>query len=655
MTKDHYRSDHENHHEMMVKDFKKRFRVSLIFTIPVLILSPAIQGFLGLQGLSFTWDQYLLFAISSFIFFYGGLPFLKGLYDELKKKNPGMMTLISVAIVIAYAYSGAVVFGLKGKTFFWELVTLIDVMLLGHWIEMRSVIGASKALKELAKLLPSKAHKLLANGNIQDIDLNKLVIGDIVIVRPGEKISADGEIISGQSSVNESLLTGESQLIFKKEKDKVIGGSINGQGSLTIRVERVGKDSFISQVIKIVRKAQESKSKTQDLANRVAFWLTITSISVGVFTLFFWIFSNKDLAFAIERAVTVMVITCPHALGLAIPLVVSVSTSLGAKNGFLIRNRTAFEQARNVQTVIFDKTGTLTQGKFGISNIILLDDLNEKQVLKYAASIEKHSEHPIARAIADSSKDIVSVKDFKALPGKGARGIVNGKEVMVVSPGYLKENNLYIKNEKIQKLFNQGETVVFVVINQKIKAGIGLADIIRPESEKAINDLKKMGIKSVILTGDNKETAQAVANKLGVDQFFAEVLPEQKLKIIKKIQDQGLMVAMVGDGINDAPALVQADIGIAIGAGTDVAVESADIVLVKNNPNDIVSIINLARTTYSKMKQNLFWATGYNIVAIPLAAGVLYSFGIILSPAVGAVLMSLSTVVVAINARFLKI
>lgn len=650
--------DHSDHHAHMVSDFRRRFWVSLIVTIPVLFLSPMIQKFFGIrEGIRFTGDLYLLFGLSSFVFFYGGWPFLKGLLDELGKKRPGMMTLISIAITTAYVYSSAVVFGLKGKVFFWELVTLIDIMLLGHWIEMKSVMGASRALEELARLMPSEAHKLMQDGSTRDVPLDELVAGDRVLVKPGEKIPADGRVLEGETSVNEAMLTGESKPVSKKAGSKVIGGSINGEGSIVVEIEKTGKDSFLSQVIDLVRQAQESKSRTQDLANRAALWLTIIAIAGGSITLFIWLaIMNKDLAFALERTVTVMVITCPHALGLAVPLVVAVSTAISARNGLLIRNRAAFERARNIQAIIFDKTGTLTEGRFGVTDTVVLDDeMDEGELLKYAASVEAHSEHPIAKGIVSSTTQTYTVEAFKAIPGKGAEGRVNGRHVKVVSPGYLREMGIVVEDERIEKLSSQGKTVVFVMIDGKLKGAIALADIIRPESKKAISVLKRMGIKCMMLTGDNREVAKWVSEELGLDDYFAEVLPQEKAEKVKEVQSRGLIVAMTGDGVNDAPALAQADVGIAIGAGTDVAVETADIVLVRSNPLDAVAIIALARATYRKMVQNLAWATGYNAFAIPLAAGVLYKYGVLLSPAVGAVLMSLSTIIVAINARFLKI
>lgn len=642
----------------MVADFRKRFWISILFTLPILVLSPMIQTFLGVrETVRFPGDSYVLFILASIVFFYGGWPFLKGLFDELGKKQPGMMTLIAVATSTAYSYSTAVVFGLSGKIFFWELATLVDIMLLGHWIEMKSIMGASRALEELAKLMPSEAHKVMPDGNIQDVPLSELHTGDKVIVKPGEKLPVDGEVLEGLSSVNEAMLTGESKPISKKEGNEVIGGSINGEGSLTVEVKKTGEQSFLSQIVQLVREAQQTKSRTQDLANSAAFWLTIIALSVGALTFFVWLaVVNKDVAFALERTVTVMVIACPHALGLAVPLVVAVSTSLAAGNGLLIRNRVAFEKARKIQAVIFDKTGTLTQGKFGITDTIAFSDgVGKDELIKIAASVEARSEHPIAKGIASSVKEVYPVEEFKAITGKGAQGVVNGKHVMVVSPGYLEEQGIDVDAEKINPLAEQGKTVVFVVIEGEPKGAIALADIIRPESRKAIAILKDMGIRCMMLTGDGRQVARWVSQEIGLDEFFAEVLPQDKASKIKEVQSRGLTVAMTGDGINDAPALAQADIGIAIGAGTDVAVETADIVLVKSNPLDAVAILGLSRATYSKMVQNLVWATGYNAFAIPLAAGVLYQSGILLNPATGALLMSLSTVIVAINARLLRV
>jgi P-type Cu2+ transporter len=556
--------NHQTHHAHMVADFRRRFWVSLVVTIPVLLLSPLIQGLLGIADtIDFPGDIYILWALSSVMFFYGGLPFLKGLLDELKSKNPGMMTLIALAITVAYVYSSAVIFGLAGKVFFWELATLIDVMLLGHWIEMRSIMGASRALEELARLMPSDAHKVAPDGSLMDVPLDELKKGDKVIVKPGEKVPADGEVIEGETSINESMLTGESNPVLKQAGARVIGGSINGEGAITIEVQKTGEDSYLSQVISLVREAQESKSKTQDLASRAARWLTFIAIGVGAITIVLWLFIlNQDFDFALERMVTVMVITCPHALGLAVPLVVAVSTAISAKNGLLIRDRAAFERARNIQAMLFDKTGTLTEGKFGVTDTVVLDsNMDEKELLKYAASLETYSEHPIAQGIVASSAERYPAEDFAAIPGKGAKGKVNGKEIMVGSPGYLTESSIEFSDERIEKLTSQGKTVVFVIIDGKLAGAIALADIIRPESKEAITRLKDMGVRCMMITGDNEQVAKWVAEEVGLDEYFAEVLPDKKAEKVKEVQSRGLLVAMTGDGVNDAPALAQADVG----------------------------------------------------------------------------------------------
>ena len=653
-----HQHDHHDHHAHMAADFRKRFWISLTLTLPILVLSPMLQTLAGLRGaIRFPGDLYLLFSLSSAVFWYGGWPFLEGLFKELKSRQPGMMTLVAVALATAYLYSSAVVFGLTGKMFFWELATLVDIMLLGHWIEMKSVMGASKALEELAKLMPSDAHKLMPDGSIKDVPLGELAVNDEVLIKPGEKIPADGVIVAGESSVNEAMLTGESTPAPKKIGGKVIGGSINGEGSLTIEVKGTGKDSFLSQVISLVKQAQESKSKTQDLANTAARWLTIVALGSGAISLFVWLaFTGKDFAFAIERAVTVMVIACPHALGLAVPLVVAVSTALAAKNGLLIRNRASFEAARKLQAIIFDKTGTLTEGRFGVTDtLVLSEDIDEETLRKYAASVDASSEHPIAKAIAASSEKKLRVENFKSIPGKGAEGRVEGREVKVVSPGFLREQNIDLTDKRIEPLQAQGKTVVFVLVDGKLKGAIALADIVRPEAKQAIDALKALNIRCMMLTGDNKATAKWVSDQVGLDEYFAEVLPQDKAAKVKEVQSRGVLVAMTGDGVNDAPALAQADLGVAIGAGSDVAVETADVILVRSNPLDVVAILKLSRATHHKMVQNLLWATGYNAFAIPLAAGVLYTWGVLLSPAFGAVLMSVSTVIVAINARLLKI
>lgn len=650
--------DHQSHHANMAVDFRQRFWISLVLTLPILALSPLLQSLVGLRdAVGFTGDLYALFGVSSAVFWYGGWPFLKGMTGELKALKPGMMTLVAVAITTAYLYSSAVVFGLTGKVFFWELATLVDIMLLGHWIEMKSVMGASKALEELAKLMPSDAHKLMPDGSVKDVPLSELAVDDKVLVKPGEKVPADGTVVEGESSVNEAMLTGEATPVTRKSGSKVIGGSINGEGSLTIAVKGTGKDSFLSQVIDLVKQAQESKSKTQNLADTAAMWLTLIALVSGAATFLLWLlYMDRELAYAIERAVTVMVITCPHALGLAVPLVVAVSTALAASNGLLIRNRAAFEGARTLQAVIFDKTGTLTEGHFGVTDTLLLaQDINEETLREYAASVDANSEHPIAKAIAASSDTKLNVDNFKSIPGKGAEGKVDGHEIKVVSPGYLREQNIDLTDKRVEPLQAQGKTVVFVLVDGQLKGAIALADIIRPEAKQAIEALKALDIRCMMLTGDNKATAKWVAGPVGLDEFFAEVLPKDKAAKVKEVQGRGVLVAMTGDGVNDAPALAQADVGIAIGAGSDVAVETADIVLVRSNPLDVVAIVELSRATYRKMIQNLVWATGYNVVAVPLAAGALYAWGVVLSPAVGAGLMAASTVIVAVNARLLRL
>ena len=644
-----------NHHKMMIEDFKRRFFISLIVTVPILILSPMIQEWLNFS-LKFNFDRYILFALATFIYFYGGWPFLTGLKDELKEKKPGMMTLIAMAISVAYLYSTATVFGLEGNDFFWELATLIDIMLLGHWIEMRSVMSASSALDKLAELMPNTAH-LFTDGDIVDVDISELDSGDKILIKPGEKIPADGIIVKGNSYINESMLTGESKPVEKEEGDKVIGGSVNGDSSLDIEVRNIGSDTYLSKVIDMVKRAQESKSKTQNLADKAAFWLTIIALTVGFITLAVWYIISGDFTFAIARMATVMVITCPHALGLATPLVVATSTAQSAKNGLLIRNRTQFENSRKIDTLVFDKTGTLTRGEFGVNFVeIFNENYDEEKVIQIASTLENNSEHPIAKGIMEKQEEmnlsILDMDNFRAIKGKGVEGTIEGKDTMVVSPAYLRENNIEIPRE----LPAHGvSTDVCLLIDDKLIAAIGLSDRIREESYDAIMRLKNEGIKTWMLTGDNEKTAKQVSEELELDGYFAEVLPEQKQEKIKELQSEGGFVAMTGDGVNDAPALAQADVGIAVGSGTDVAAETADIILVNSNPEDVVSLIDFGKATYRKMIQNLIWATGYNVFAIPLAAGVLYGIGIVISPAVGAVLMSLSTIIVAINAKLLKV
>ncbi len=638
----------------MVADFRRRFFVSLVLMVPILLTAPLIQRVLGFT-FSLPGDPWTRWGLSSIVFFYGGWPFLKGFVDEMRQRQPGMMTLIALAITVAYVYSTAVVFGLPGKVFFWELASLIVVMLLGHWIEMRSVLGASRALEELVKLLPAEAHLILPDGTEQDVPVSNLKPGDRVRIRPGEQIPVDGVVIEGMSNVNQAMLTGESTPVAKSTGDQVIGGALNGEGTLIVEVRRTGKDTYLAQVIDLVRRAQETRSRTQDLANRAALWLTIIALTVGAATFVIWLVLGKDVAFALERTVTVMVITCPHALGLAVPLVVAVSTSLSAQNGLLIRDRSAFERGKDVNAVIFDKTGTLTEGRFGVTDVIPLAGRSEEDVLLLAASLEWASEHPIARGIVESAQTrglrALPVTDFQALPGKGVEGRIDGHLYRVVSPGYLADQGVAIEDARVVNVAAQGKTVVFLLDGDEVIAAIALADIIRPESVEAVERLKEMGVRVMMLTGDSHQVAAWVAREIGLDEFFAGVLPHEKAAKVQEVQARGLVVAMVGDGVNDAPALVQADVGMAIGAGTDVAVEAADIVLVRNDPRDVVAVIRLAKATYRKMQENLLWATGYNALAIPLAAGILYPIGVLLSPAVGALLMSLSTVIVAVNAQ----
>ena len=655
---DHSKMDHGTgghaHHEGMIDDFKRRFYVVLVLTLPIMALSEMIQHWLKVDW-TFAGSSYVLLVLSSVVYFYGGSPFLKGLLSEVKSRSLGMMTLVGVAITVAYVYSVAIVFGLEGMDFFWELATLILIMLLGHWIEMRSIMGASKELELLVQLMPSEAH-LLNGTQVKDVKTETLKQGDIILIKPGEKIAADGVVVNGKSYINESMLTGESKPVEKDKGDKVIAGAINGEGSLEIQVSHGAKDSYLSQVIKLVRDAQNSESKTQLLADQAAKWLTIIALVTGTLTLIVWLALGKDLAFAMERMVTVIVICCPHALGLAVPLVVAHSTAISAKSGLLIKNRTAFENSRKITTLVFDKTGTLTIGEFKVNRYeSLKPEVSKDEILRLAAALEQNSEHPIATGVIRKAKELnltfPAANEFKAITGKGIQAKVEGKEIKVVSPGYLKENNIPLN----APAGSVAETIVYVLVDGALAGFVSLADEIRPESYDAIKTLHQQNIKTLLLTGDNKDVAKVVSDSLGMNGFIAEVLPHQKLEKIKELQEKGEFVAMTGDGVNDAPALAQANIGIAVGSGSDIAAETAGIVLVNSNPKDVVNLILFGKATYKKMIQNLVWATGYNVVALPLAAGVLYSAGIMLSPAMGAVLMSVSTVVVAINARLLKV
>jgi Cu2+-exporting ATPase len=602
-----------------------------------------------LQALQIPYQKQVLLLLSLIVYLYGGWPFLKGLVDEIKARQPGMMTLIGMAITVAFFYSAGTVSVQLGMDFFWELATLIDVMLLGHWIEAKSVMGASMALEELVRIMPTTAH-IIKNGEIVDIPVAQLKAGDIVLVRPGEKIPSDGIVAEGESSVNEALLTGESKPVQKATRDKVIGGAINGEGVLKVKIERIGEETYLAQVIKLVRQAQESKSRTQDLANRAAALLFYVALGVAIITYVAWSFVGGS-SVALERTVTVLVIACPHALGLAIPLVVALSTSITAKSGILIRDRKAFEMVKDVNAIVFDKTGTLTSGKFGVSDIVSF--IPEDELLKLTSSVELNSEHIIAKAIVEHAKEkgveIPQVKEFKALPGKGAYGKIGKKEIYVASTNLLTEMKIDVSDKRIKELQEQGKTVVFTLVDGKLAGALALSDRIRDESFEAVKRLKEGGLKVYMLTGDSEEVARWVAKELGIDDYFAQVLPDKKAEKIKLLKEKGYRVAMVGDGINDAPALVTADVGIAIGAGTDVAIESADIILVRNDPRDVPKVIDLSKKTYSKMVQNLWWAAGYNIITVPLAAS-----SVNLNPAIGAVVMSLSTIIVALNAQTLR-
>ena len=644
---------HAGHH---TPDFLKRFWITLVLSVPVLLLSHMIQQWLGFT-IAFQGDKYVLLVLGSIIYFYGGMPFFKGFLGEVKAGAIGMMTLVALAITVAYVYSVAVVFGLPGMDFFWELATLIVMMLLGHWLEMRSQMAASKALQSLVALLPNDV-TVEHNGSPVKIKLEQLKNGDTVIIRPGEKVAADGLIVEGSSYLNESMLTGESVPVRKESGGKVIAGSINGDGALKIKATGVGKDSYLNKVINLVQDAQAAKSNTQNLADKVAKWLTIVAIVVGVGTFAYWYITMGDLAFALERMVTVMVTACPHALGVAIPLVVAISTTLSATNGLLIRNRTAFETTRKLSTIIFDKTGTLTKGSHTVQKIIpLTEHYSENDLLQYAAAVQQNSEHHIAKGImqtlSEKKLELWKSDNFRYMQGIGVTGIVNGKSVVAAGPNYFVQNNKQVP--AIPEEINQdAETVNFILIDDVPVGIVSLADTIREGAKEAIDQLRSMNIKSFLLTGDNEKVAAAVSKQLGMDGYLANVLPHHKQEKVKEFQDKGEIVAMTGDGVNDAPALAAADVGIAVGSGTDVAAETADIILVNSDPRDVVKMIDFGKKTYSKMIQNLVWAVGYNVVAIPLAAGVLYPT-YVLSPAMGAVLMSVSTIVVALNASLLKI
>lgn len=660
--KDHKPHKHDQHTGHNPGMFKKKFWLSFTLTIPVLLYSLTIQELLNFTTPTFLGSSWIPAILGTLIFFYGGLVFLKGAKSELADSRPGMMTLISLAISVAFVYSLAVSFGLDGMDFWWELATLITIMLLGHWLEMASVMSAQGALKELAKLLPDEAELITKNG-IKTVTVSELKIGDLILVRPGAVVPTDGIVVKGESEVNESMLTGESKPVRKAVKALVIGGSINGSGSLTMRVSKVGDDTVLAGIMKLVADAQTSKSKTQIVADRAAFYLTFVALGAAILTAVGWtIFSDRSVSFILERAVTVLVIACPHALGLAVPLVTAISTTLAAKNGLLVRERMALESARNIDIVLFDKTGTLTKGQHGVTDIWAAEGYAEKDILYLAASLEQNSEHIVGRGIVNKAKEqqvhLDKVDKFSAIPGFGVMGTLHNHEVYIAaSYRYLLEHKISIPSSfsnQAKMAAKDGKTEVYLVLKGKVIGAIALADVIRDEARQTIKLLDQLGVKSAMITGDSKDVAKYVAERLGLERYFSEVRPEDKADKTKGLQKQGYRVAMVGDGINDAPALTQADVGIAIGAGTDVAIESAGIVLASSDPLGVAKVIKLSKATYRKMIQNLAWATGYNAVAIPLASGATTGFGFVLSPAIGAVLMSLSTIVVAVNAQLLR-
>lgn len=647
---------HDKHAGHSTAMFKNRFFICLVLTIPVLYFSPSFQAWFGYQAIQFPGANWINPILSIVIYFYGGWVFVKGAWREIKGKI-GMMTLISLAITVAFVYSLAVTLGLEGEPFFWELVTLIDVMLLGHWIEMASVQGASRALEQLAKLMPTVAHRLV-EGQIDDVPLNQIREGDLILIRPGEQVPIDGVVVEGASSANEAFLTGESRPVNKKEGDEVVTGAVNGEGALKAKVIRTGDKTALSQIMRLVEEAQNSRSKYQVLADKAAYWLTLIAIGIGSLTFVVWI-SFSDLVFAISRTVTVLVIACPHALGLAIPLVIVNGTAIAAKNGILVRNREAFERAKTIKYAAFDKTGTLTEGRFGVQRIYT-EGLGDEQALSIATALESLSEHPLAHAIVEAAQQQriqpASVSDFKAVPGMGVEGIIDGKTYRVGRPEWPQELGLYFSPELergLERAETRGESVIALMDEENTLALFALADRVRESARQLVKSLEAIGVQAAMITGDAKAVAQAVASDLGITRYYARVLPQDKVRIVKELQVEGPTV-FTGDGINDAPALLEADLGVAIGAGTNVAIESADLVLVKDNPLDVGRALKLGKATNNKMIQNLFWATGYNVIAIPLAAGIAYPLGFVLSPAVGAVFMSLSTVIVSLNAITLR-
>ncbi len=657
----HAHGDHDAHAGHDAEMFRSKFWLSLILTIPVVLYAEMIQEWFDYTAPAFPGSAWMPMILATIIFVYGGGVFIQGAWHEVQARKPGMMTLISLAIIVAFSYSIATELGFPGEQLYWELATLVTIMLLGHWIEMRAIGRAQSALSELAKLLPDMAERIGADGEIQQVPANELETGDLILVRPGASVPADGVVQQGQSSVNEAMITGESVPVPKGVDDEVIGGTVNGEGSLRVEITKTGENSALGGIMRLVQQAQESGSRAQALADRVAGWLTYVALAAGSITLVVWLLTDEPSSFAIERMVTVFVIACPHALGLAIPLVTSISTTLSARQGLLVRDRIALEQARKLDTVVFDKTGTLTHGEMGVTDTSVAQGVELDEALGLIASVEGDSEHPIARAVRSHASergiDLPALTDFESLPGRGVQAWLGEQRIAAGGPRLLEAFGVE-PDPSIQRDADSwgadGKAAIYPVVDSQVQAAFGLADVIRQESYDAVRRLKDLGVRSVMITGDSQQVADSVARQLGIDEVFAQVLPEHKASHVQELRDQGRTVAMVGDGVNDAPALVTADVGIAIGAGTDVAIESAGIILVRNDPRDVVRIIELSRASYRKMIQNLVWATGYNVIALPLAAGVLAPIGIILAPAIGAVLMSLSTIIVAANAQLLR-
>src|SRR2546422_1755344 len=649
---------HDKHAGHSPQMFRDRFFVSLLLTLPILYGAQLFQQWLGYRAVQFAGSEWITPVLVIAIFFYGGWPFVEGARRELAARLPGMMTLVALAITVAFAYSLSVSLGLQGMPFYWELATLVDVMLLGHWMEMLSIQSASRALEQLASLVPPIAHRV-TDRRTEDVPVYELREGDVVLVRPGEQVPVDGVVGDGTSSVNEAFLTGESRPVAKELGDEVVAGSVNGEGALRVQVTRTGDRTTLSQMMRLVHEAQASRSRFQALADRAAYWLTLIAIGAGAATAAAWVAAGREIVFVVERAVTVLVIACPHALGLAVPLVVVNATSLAASNGILVRNREAFERARDLRIVAFDKTGTLTEGRFVVRGIYA-DSSGEEEALRLAAGLEASSEHPLARAVVEQGQRRgvrgIAVADFRALAGKGVEGRLDGALYRAGRPEWASEMGLglsEVAKRGLDEAAARGESVIALMDESRVLAILALADRVRESAREAVRRLKEMGVQVVMVTGDAEAVAKTVAQELGIGRYHARVLPEDKSRIVRELRREG-PVAFVGDGINDAPALLEADLGVAIGAGTNVAIESADLVLVENDPLDVVRALRLSKATYGKMVQNLFWAAGYNAVAIPMAAGVLSPWRILLTPAAGALLMSLSTVIVAVNAMLLR-